>query len=886
MDFEMATAVSTVQDPVPQDAFDSQEAAMQLDDSADMSREPSSDEAESEPATSRAGNGMQEENGHHGGGEYAGQVVTQQNGFGAPAPTVPSGNGLTKAQQKYLQGVVKNLKGLKDAYAFLQPVDPIRLNIPDYFTFVKKPMDLGTVGKRLEGHEYKSVDEFKAEMDLIWRNCYLYNGRQSPVSMSAANLEAKFESLMKNCPKEGEELPKAHRYSAETRGLAPFNFQPLPSRKASSKPLNPVDLGPARETYLELVKSKYNQDVVWFSLPVDPVQLGIPHYFDIIKHPMDLSTIRRKLDHQEYDSVDGFAADVRLMLSNCFTFNPPDTPVYQSGKRLEKVFEDKWREVNRAAYGLPKKSKKERRPEPEEFSDSDSDSDSDSSDSDSDTDSDSNSKKVKQLEEKMSSIFKQIEMLKAKGDKKRKRKERKEKRKEKKKKREERRSTGGGYYEKSKKLDKRPKPLPMTAPLPLPAPPMPYVAPPARPAPPPAVPKPAAPSAPKKQKKNHDGPPKKKVKKVERMDDTGPFPIEMKHKQYLTDQINSMSETNQEHLGRVFQIIQENVPNLAGADQGEVELDIDALDQKTLWALYDFVRKLPGRAPGPGMGNMNTNAAAGGESSSDDSDSDSSDSDAHTKSGQKADQSSNPAVIDETEKSLQSMFSNVGGKGPKPPTRPAEAVSPALPAKKVDLKTADVMSSLPSFKKVEKSSHAVNKSADSKSGDAKAPDSKPRGNTASSRPAAPQNPALGGFDFNKLLEDTAEDRKLKELAEQKRKMEEEAERRRERERERVSERSEDQRNVGVDVEGAKDKAQRTMDPQVAREAKVDYEKELEDAQGLEGEMDLNRQNCLMAAFERVINGNLTDGHHYPPRDGIENALKKARESMTDFVPTF
>ena len=36
-----------------------------------------------------------------------------------------------------------------------------------------------------------------------------------------------------------------------------------------------------------------------FHKPVDPVQLGLPDYFDVIKQPMDMSTIKQKLDSQQ-----------------------------------------------------------------------------------------------------------------------------------------------------------------------------------------------------------------------------------------------------------------------------------------------------------------------------------------------------------------------------------------------------------------------------------------------------------------------------------------------------------------------------------------------------------------------------------------------------------
>lgn len=43
-------------------------------------------------------------------------------------------------------------------------------------------MDLGTVLKKTKTHVYKSKAEFKADIDLIWDNCLLYN--TSPVRCS------------------------------------------------------------------------------------------------------------------------------------------------------------------------------------------------------------------------------------------------------------------------------------------------------------------------------------------------------------------------------------------------------------------------------------------------------------------------------------------------------------------------------------------------------------------------------------------------------------------------------------------------------------------------------------------------------------------------------
>lgn len=40
---------------------------------------------------------------------------------------------------------------------------------------IRHPMDLGTVMKKLKGHQYKSKKEFVEDLNLIWANCLAYN---------------------------------------------------------------------------------------------------------------------------------------------------------------------------------------------------------------------------------------------------------------------------------------------------------------------------------------------------------------------------------------------------------------------------------------------------------------------------------------------------------------------------------------------------------------------------------------------------------------------------------------------------------------------------------------------------------------------------------------
>ncbi|XP_073299160.1 transcription factor GTE12-like isoform X2 [Primulina huaijiensis] len=80
-----------------------------------------------------------------------------------------------------------------------------------------------------------------------------------------------------------------------------------------------------------------------FSKPVDPVELNIPDYLSIITKPMDLGTIKRKLEGESYYGAQDFAADVRLTFSNAMLYNPPGNCFHSFAKELVGIFNKRWK---------------------------------------------------------------------------------------------------------------------------------------------------------------------------------------------------------------------------------------------------------------------------------------------------------------------------------------------------------------------------------------------------------------------------------------------------------------------------------------------------------------------------------------------------------------
>ena len=71
--------------------------------------------------------------------------------------------------------ILQALKKHAACIPFLHPVDPVKLNIPDYFTIIKEPMDISKVEERLANKKYKTTDQFRNDVRKVWDNSLRYN---------------------------------------------------------------------------------------------------------------------------------------------------------------------------------------------------------------------------------------------------------------------------------------------------------------------------------------------------------------------------------------------------------------------------------------------------------------------------------------------------------------------------------------------------------------------------------------------------------------------------------------------------------------------------------------------------------------------------------------
>nr|XP_010930571.1 transcription factor GTE6 [Elaeis guineensis] len=99
-----------------------------------------------------------------------------------------------------------------------------------------------------------------------------------------------------------------------------------------------------------------------FLNPVEVEALGLHDYYDVIKKPMDFSTIKNQMEAKDgsgYKNVREIYADVRLIFTNAMTYNDERSDVHVMAKTLLEKFEEKWLQLLPKVIEEEKKQKEE-----------------------------------------------------------------------------------------------------------------------------------------------------------------------------------------------------------------------------------------------------------------------------------------------------------------------------------------------------------------------------------------------------------------------------------------------------------------------------------------------------------------------------------------------
>jgi len=97
---------------------------------------------------------------------------------------------------------------------------------------------------------------------------------------------------------------------------------------------------------LPIVQQLIDDPYGWvFRDAVDPVLFGLPDYFEVVKNPMHLLLVKKKLENAVYTDMASFERDVKLVFENAILYNGEESDVGTLAKTMKGVFGTEYKKV-------------------------------------------------------------------------------------------------------------------------------------------------------------------------------------------------------------------------------------------------------------------------------------------------------------------------------------------------------------------------------------------------------------------------------------------------------------------------------------------------------------------------------------------------------------
>lgn len=183
--------------------------------------------------------------------------------------------------------------------------------MPDYYKVVQRPMDLQAIRENLRQNKYQSREDFLADVNQIVENCSLYNGPKSPLTAASQRMLQKCVDCLAEKEERLMRLEKAINPLLDDDDQVALSF-------IFEKLLN------------EKLKNMRESNV--FKKPVNKKQFK--DYYTVIRKPMDLETISKKIAAHKYHSRADFIADISLIATNCEQYNGAESELTKDARVL------------------------------------------------------------------------------------------------------------------------------------------------------------------------------------------------------------------------------------------------------------------------------------------------------------------------------------------------------------------------------------------------------------------------------------------------------------------------------------------------------------------------------------------------------------------------
>ncbi|EEC15316.1 WD-repeat protein, putative, partial [Ixodes scapularis] len=261
--------------------------------------------------------------------------------------------------ERLVQGFHRIME-LSIAEPFAVPVD---LNAyPLYASVVAYPIDLTTIRTRLENRFYRRVDAIKFDIKFIELNAKKFNEPDSKIVQKAALLTRLLTKFIddNSC----RDPIKLYQELVDSSNGSSSNSTSRAGENSSSSTDNEVGCCPSSSGVKRKKVLRRGIDFFWHSCTFDlscfilifppsilyfiisATHCCLQDYVNIIDVPMDLGTVRDRLQRDRYPSPTEFCKDMRLIFANSRNYNTnKKSRIYSMTIRMSAMFEERIRSI-------------------------------------------------------------------------------------------------------------------------------------------------------------------------------------------------------------------------------------------------------------------------------------------------------------------------------------------------------------------------------------------------------------------------------------------------------------------------------------------------------------------------------------------------------------
>ncbi|KAM4654505.1 protein polybromo-1 isoform 13-T17 [Amazona ochrocephala] len=214
---------------------------------------------------------------------------------------------------------------------------PSKKKYPDYYQQIKTPISLQQIRTKLKNHEYETLDQLEADLNLMFENAKRYNVPNSAIYKRVLKMQQVMQAKKKELARRDDIEDGDSMISSATSDTGS-------SKRKSKKNIRKQRMKILYNAVLEAREPGTGRRLCDLFM-VKPSKKDYPDYYKIILEPMDLKMIENNIRNDKYAGEEAMIEDMKLMFRNARHYNEEGSQVYNDAHMLEKILKEKRKEL-------------------------------------------------------------------------------------------------------------------------------------------------------------------------------------------------------------------------------------------------------------------------------------------------------------------------------------------------------------------------------------------------------------------------------------------------------------------------------------------------------------------------------------------------------------